>query len=196
MLRSALGTLLLIVEVRGALAAGINLTPVLEEYQNDGFTFRQLAFKDDKRKVTLQLPNGWSYRGGAARLQLMPGGDNKFAEAVIEALPLEAPVQWDAATPQNLERQTLAGVPPGSQDVAVVSLDENPVLLGGNPSFEVVVTYKMLGKTFQRSDVYVNCPHAQLIFRLSAPKSEFDPLNAIFRRAVLSWQWVAPAAAR
>lgn len=186
-LRTAPGALVLVMTAFGALAAGLNLTPVLEEYENDGLKFRQLVFKQENGKVTLQLPTAWNHRADGNRVQLLPHGKS-FSEGVIEAVPIETPVAWDTTTWQRLQEQSLATVPAGSQDVSVLRTEENPVLLGGNPSFETVVTYKALGQVFHRSVVYVNGPDFWLIFRFTAPKPDFDALHAEFRRAVMSWR--------
>jgi hypothetical protein len=77
----------------------------------------------------------------------------------------------------------------------VVSRLANPVILYQNLSYEFVVSYQTLGKLFQRSVIFVNCPDKQLVFRFSAPKPVFDSLNMAFRRSIYSWQLADPPAA-
>ena len=189
MRRCFLLLLLLICFARVA-EAGLDFTAKRTEYVNEGIIYQQLSFKDGTRAVSLDLPSRWTPRGSAARLQLIPP-DAKFAEASIEATPLETPLPaWDEQALQALRHRALSAVPPGSQSVEIVGEQQNSIVIGGtHGGFEVVVAYKTLGETFRRSIVFVNLPHAQLIFRFTAPEEDFGRLNGTFQRAVRSWQW-------
>jgi hypothetical protein len=96
----------------------------------------------------------------------------------------------DDTTVQKLEQQVMSALPPSSETVSIVKREMNSVLLNNNSSFEVIVSYKTIGKTFQRSVIFVNAPGTQLIFQLSAPKDDFDVLYTLFRGSVLTWQWL------
>lgn len=170
--------------------AELDLTATAHEYVAEGISHQELAFKDGKRTITMDLPNKWSFRNNADRLELTPP-QTKFAEGVIQAVPLAAPQPLDEAAKKNLAERVLAVVPPKS-DAIVVEERENPVLINGNESFEVVICYKMMGYKFQSSTIIVNCPETQLIFRFTAPKDDFEGLNRLFRGAILSWQWSEP----
>jgi hypothetical protein len=78
----------------------------------------------------------------------------------------------------------------------VASQQENPVIINGNLSYEFVVSYQALGKTFLRSVIVVACPNAQLVFRFTAPKSDFENLNRSFRQSIYTWQWTEPEPAK
>jgi len=67
------------------------------------------------------------------------------------------------------------------------------VLLDGNGSVEITVSYQLMGEKFLRSAIFVNLPHAQLVFRLSARKDDFQPLHRDFKASILSWHWVDQA---
>lgn len=172
--------------------ADIDFTPTISRYFNEGAEYTNVSFKDDTRTISLTLPRLWSCRGDASRLQITPP-DQSFAEGTLQAVPTKAVAPFNEANVKALEQQVLNGLPPGSQGVTVVSQQENPVLLNQNLSYEFVVSYQALGKTFQRSVIFVNCPEQQLVFRFSAPKSEFDNLNRSFRQSIYSWQWTQPA---
>ena len=82
-----------------------------------------------------------------------------------------------------------------SEAITITKSEQNPVLLNSNLSYEIAVSYKTMGSVFQRSVLFVNAPGTQLIFKLSARKSDFDRLYSVFRSSVLTWQWVEAAVA-
>jgi hypothetical protein len=170
--------------------AAIDLTAVPHDYVAEGIRHQELTFKDGERTVTMELPNKWTFRNNADRLELTPP-QTKFAEGVIQAVPLAAPQPLDEAAKKILAQRVVTAVPPNSDAIAVEE-KENSVLINGNESFEVVVCYKTMGYTFQSSTIFVNCPETQLIFRFTAPKADFEALNKVFRRSILSWQWTEP----
>jgi hypothetical protein len=172
----------------------VDLTPTPEEYKAQGLTYQQLIFKDDQQKVSYDLPHGWSYRFDSGRILLIPT-DTAFAEASVEAAPLPKPQPFDRATMERLSQQVLTTLPPSSDAITIIKSEQNPVLLNSNPSYEIVVSYKTMGSVFQRSVLFINVPGTQLIFKLSARKSDFDRLYSLFRASVLTWQWVETAAA-
>ena len=171
--------------------AGIDLTPKPHETTCEGFTFKELLFKDDKRQILYQLPNKWTYRAGADGVHLTPPGSVN-ADAVIQATPLAKPQPLDEKGIEAARQQLLASVPPGSQMVAVVKEEQNTVPFSGNPTYEIVVSYQVIGATFLRSAVFTNVADTQLSFRLTARKIDFEPLHDLFRRSILSWQWIEP----
>ena len=172
--------------------AGIDFTPTVNRYMSEGAEYSSVSFKDDPRGVSITLPRLWTCRGDASRLQLTPPEQN-FAEGVIQAVPTKGLLRFDEATVKAFEQQVLGTLPVGSQGATVVSQQENPVIIDGNLSYEFVVAYQTLGKSFQRSVIFVNCPGQQLIFRFSAPKAGFDNLSRSFRQSLYSWQWIEPS---
>jgi len=173
--------------------ADLDFTPTVTRYFNEGAEYSNVKFKNDKKTVLITLPRLWECRGNASKLQLLPP-DQKFAEGTLEAVPTKSPLRFDEATIKTLEQQALATLPPGSQGAAIVSQQENPVILEQNLSYEFVATYQLLGETFQRSLIYVSCPDTTLVFRFTAPKKAFDVLNRSFRQSLYSWQSTAPTA--
>lgn len=170
---------------------GIDLTPSITHYTNSGMTIQQLVFKHDKQRIEYEPPRGWSFHGSVDRLQLTPPHAN-FAEAVIQAVPLASPRPLDEKVGKALEQEFIASLPPGSQFVTVVSEEQNPVLLNGNRSFELTVSYQLMGEKFLRSALFVNLADTQLIFRLTARKDDFESLHRGFRISISSWHWHEP----
>lgn len=164
----------------------IDLTPTVTEYEAHGFKYQQLLFKDDKRTISYEPPQKWAHRGEQTQLQLTPP-DKKFAEALIQSIPLKAAEPLDPAGFPKFKEHVLAGVPSGSQMVTTIAEGENRLLVNGAQSFEVVVSYQALGETFQRSVILTNCNDTQLVFRLTARKDDFDALYQAFRRSISSW---------
>jgi hypothetical protein len=174
---------------------GIDFTPTATEFVGEGIKYQKLIFHDDKQLVEYYPPSGWTFLGNAERIQLRPP-QKTFAEAVIEATPLAAPQPLDEKVTKALTQQFLSTLPAGSQLVSVVSEEQNPVPLNGRPTFEVTVSYQLIGEKFLRSALYANLSDTRLIFRLAAKKADFESLHSEFRRSVLSWHWVEPEQGR
>ena len=188
MLRTSTIVLLLITGL--TCNGGIDLTPSTSEYTNAGATIQQLIFQHDKQQIEYEPPQGWSFHGSVDHLQLTPPRTN-FAEAVIQALPLAAPRPLDEKVTKALEQEFIAGLPPGSQFATMVSEEQNPVLLNGNRSFEMTVSYQLMGEKFLRSAIFVNLLDTQLMFRFTARKNDFESLHQTFRSSILSWHWIS-----
>ena len=174
--------------------AAIDLAPLVEEYSHAGFNYRKVTFKEDKGIVTYTPPQGWTIRGGGNAVQLTPP-DKAFVDGVIVATPLRDPQAFDEATVAALEQQVVATAPPGSQGLQVVRRQENPVALGSNPSFEIAISYTVLGRSFERNVIFVNTADTQLVFRFSAPKEDFAALEQRFRQSIGTWEYVETKAA-
>ncbi|MEY2480287.1 MAG: hypothetical protein QOI04_1214 [Verrucomicrobiota bacterium] len=185
-------SLLLLLGATVTAHAVIDLTPIPFEYKGEGATFTQLAFKDGPRRLTYELPHGWSYRRAGDRIQLSPPKSN-WTEAFLQVVPLDTAQTFDEPTVKALKQLFLSELPSGSQSITIVNEEQNPVLLNGRPSYEVTVSYKAAGQTFLASALCMSVPGSQLIFRLSCPKPEFDAVHRTFRVSVLSCQWLEPA---
>jgi hypothetical protein len=172
-------------------SAALDLTPQAREYTSQGFSYVQLSFKDDDGGVCYNPPLNWTYRGSVPRLQLTPP-NKSLAQATIEAGSAAQPLTPELQ--QKLVQEAVAGVPPGSQAVEVVKQEENTVLIDGRGSFEVTLSYKALGETFERSVVFVNVADLRLCFRLTARTADFVSVKAAFHASLGSWHRKSPAA--
>jgi hypothetical protein len=175
------------ISARGA----IDLTPSVSEYTAEGNTFKQLSFKDGKRRVVYELPLQWTYRGDGASLQLVPPKSVR-ADASIQVADVAKPQAFDEKLITALKEQSLRSAPPGAQNVTLLNEESNPVRLERGDVYAVTISYQTLGETFVRSILYVNLSNAQLTFRLTARRADFEPLQRAFRSSILSWHWVEP----
>jgi hypothetical protein len=169
--------------------AGIDLTPTVNEYTAEGMKFQQLTFQYNEQRIQYEPPSRWTFDGNSAELHLKPPQKN-FAEAVITAVPLSKPQVLDENAIKPLEQQFIAGLPVGSQFAKIEEEIASPVLLGGNASFEVTVSYQLTGEKFLRSALFVNLRDTQLIFRFTARKDDFQALHREFKASIFSWRWI------
>src|SRR6476646_2496888 len=168
--------------------AGLDLTPSTTEYTEDGTTYRVVDFKNGDGVVKFYPPEGWLVRGQKTRLQLTP--QKSLSEGVVEVNPLVAPQPLDENVVVAFRQGVLAALPPGSSNPKIISEAPNTLMPGGKPSFEILISYQLWGKGFQRSVLLVNGPLEHLVFRFTATKEDFEVLHNAFRRSVASWQWV------
>ena len=167
----------------------IDFTAAPREYVAEGITYRQAIFKQGSKSVSIELPPNWTFRSSATRLQLLPP-QTTSVEGSIDVEAAAAVRPFDEAATNAIVQQALSTVPPGSHDAAVVEQTSNPVSAIGQESFGVTISYQALGQTFYRDTVVVNLPEQRLVMRLTAPKAQFEALNAGFRRALMSWRVV------
>jgi len=174
--------------------AGLDLTPSTTEYTEDGTTYRVVNFKNGDGVVQFFPPDGWMVRGQQTRLQLTPPKKD-LSEAVVEVTPLVAPQPLDESVVAAFRQGVLAALPSGSSNPKIVYEAPNTLMPGGKPSVEIVISYQLWGKSFQRSVLLVNGPQEHLVFRFTARVEDFNLLQNAFRRSVASWQWVDKPAA-
>ena len=172
-----------------AARAAIDLTPEVTDYMAEGMKVQQLSFRENKQRIEYEPPQGWSFDGGAAELHLKPP-KKTFAEGVIAVAQLNRPQPLDENVRASLKGKFVASLPAGSQLVKVEQEIESPLLLNGNPTFEIIVSYQLMGEKFLRSTLFANVRDAQLTFRFSARKGDFGQLHQEFRTSILSWHWV------
>jgi hypothetical protein len=173
----------------GTAFGAIDLTPTTAERVLDGIKFQQLIFRDGEHSITYEPPHGWNYSGDSSQLKLTPPSVSQ-AQGVIEQSRLAAPQQFTEAVIKELQAKTLACVPPGSHDAAIVLEEESPVLVNRNATYEITVGYNFGNQEYQMSVLYVNLTDTQLRFRFAARKADFEKLHKSFRGSVFSWQWV------
>jgi hypothetical protein len=113
---------------------------------------------------------------------------------VITSSSLRAAQPLDETVIAAFKQQILSSLPPGSQVATSVAAIENAVSFSGNPGFEFVVSYKLMGQTFRRTAILLHLPDTRLVFQFSAPEKDFEALSRNFRHAVFSGGWVQPPA--
>ena len=171
--------------------AAIDLTPEINEYIAEGTKLQQLIFHENDQRIEYELPHGWTFHRRDAALHLQPP-DKKSAEAVIEAAALGGPQPLNENVRKELKDKFVAGLPVGSQSVKIEQQIESPLLLSGNPTFEIVVSYQWIGEKWCKSALFVNMGNSQLTFTCTARKDDFSQTHQQFRTSILSWQRVEP----
>lgn len=166
--------------------AGIDFSPAVTEYVAEGVKFQQLTFQYNKQRIEYEPPHAWIFDGGSTALHLKPP-QKSFAEGLIEAEPLSKPQPLDENVRKSLEEKLVANLPSGSQLVKIEQEIESPLLLNGNRTFEVILSYQLMGEKFCRSALFAMLPDVQLTFRFTARKDDFEPLHREFRASILSW---------
>jgi hypothetical protein len=171
-------------------AAGnlVEFSASVQDFSGEGVTYHRLVFKDGKRVVYYQLPNGWKCNASDKELTVNPS-ERPFAEGKITSTALDRPVVLDDRAATAFKDQVFNALPPGAQHATVLKLEQNSVLLNNNPVIELILSYDAFGQSFQRSVIIVNTPANQIRFQFSARKSDFDALYRTFRASVLSWEW-------
>ena len=191
MIRRSVIILLFVTAALTVRGGGLDFTPKATEFVGEGIKYQKLTFRKNKQLVEYYPPPGWTFLGSAERIQLRPP-KKIFAEAVIEAAPLVVPQTLDEKAIKSLEQRFVSSLPSGSQFVTVVNEEQNPVLLNGNPTFEVTASYQLMGEKFLTSALFSNLTDTHLIFRLSARKDDFQALHFEFRRSISSWHLTEP----
>src|SRR5205085_8007029 len=179
-----LGSLLAATVGRGAL----DLSPTITEYSAEGIKYHQLVFHDDKQRVEYEPPPAWKFEGGSNQLRLIP--PQKFAEAMISVTPLNKPQAFDENTIKLLQEQLVGALPVGSQFAKIEASTANSVLVAGNETLEITVSYQWMGEKFVKSALFANLKNAQLVFRLTAKKNDFASLARDLKTSIFSWHWV------
>jgi len=175
------------------LRAALDLTPTLKEYTSEGIAFKRLVFNDGKKQITYDLPSRWNYRAIGDSIKLIPPNALN-ADVFIGALPLTTAQPFDDKGIATAREHFMQGIPATVQSMKVVAEQLNTVpFKAGN--YEITVSYQALGEIFIRRALYINLADTQLVFRLSARKTEFEGLWRTFRSSILSWQGVEPDSA-
>jgi hypothetical protein len=177
----------IVILLAGSAYAGLELTPQSEEYELEGVKLHQLVFNDGGHRVTYAPPRKWTYSGGGNRFVLRPASESN-AEAVITVSNLSRPETFDAATIKRLSDDVLASIPPGSTNVSVVSQQLNPILIGGKPTFQIVISYNSYGQAYTRSVMFLDRQNDQVRFQLTASQNVFREAQKAFERSHYSWQ--------
>jgi hypothetical protein len=173
--------------VGSSVRAELQLIPALADYQVEGVKFNRLAFQDGNKNSTYEPPLGWDYSGSGNCLTLRPPGKSQ-TEATISRLPLPEPYAFTDENLKKLLTEATASVPKNSSTVSVVLQAKNPIRISGKDTFEVIVSYNLLGQTFERSILFLNRDRDQLRFQLTAPNADFKQLQATFQSSLCSWR--------
>src|SRR5207244_3966162 len=112
------------------------------------------------------------------------------SKAVIEQVPLQAPMPFDEETIKSLQGEMIKALPKESQDASVARVEKNPLLIDNQETLEITVSYYFVGLNRMKSILFVNLGGSQLRFALSSLKGDFEDTHELFRRSYYTWQWL------
>lgn len=179
--------LLTLIALSASANAAIDLTPTITDYEGEGVLYRKITFKAGDKPVSMALPFGWTCRGVATRLQLAPP-NLPYSEGTVEVSLIKPNQILDTAALEAFKRQALTTLPPGGQFATLVS-EQQLMILGEAPAYQVVIEFQNLGQVFRRSVLFAYLGDTQMVFRFTAPKKPFDALDKAFYRSVLAWDY-------
>ncbi len=167
--------------------ADLRFTPRESSYELEGIKLQQLAFSDGgANQITYQQPPGWTYAGSANKLVLHPPNQSQ-AEGSITKINLSKPGVFDETSMKELIQEALAAVPAESTNVALVSQEKNPVLIGRKETFLVIVSYVYFGEKYERSLMFLNRGNEQVRFQFVSRSANFKDLQSAFLSSQFSW---------
>jgi hypothetical protein len=178
-----LGACCLVASAHGELL----LVPSTTSYELDGSKFSQLAFTDGAKKVTYAPPAQWAYSGSSNQLTLHPP-HKQLAEATISRMAVPQIISLDDEGTKKLVKEALASVPATSTNVQLVSQEKNPVLIDRKETLLVVVSYDLLGVSYDRSILFMNRGKEQIRFQVVCRQADFAELQKAFLASQYSWQ--------
>lgn len=168
--------------------ADLQLAPRVCETKVDGAMVKFLAFSDGSGKdITYGPPTGWEYSGGTSQFTLRPPRKAQ-AEGTISRISLNQPTVFDDETMKKLAAEALTTVPEGSMNVALVSQQKNPLLIGRKETFLVIVSYTLFGENYKRSMMFLNRGNEQVRFRFVSRAVDFKDLQAAFQGSHFTWR--------
>jgi len=169
--------------------SSIDFFPTTGERILEGIRFPELYFHENGRRISYEQPRGWTYTADKARIKFTPPNVRQ-AYGEFSQAPLPRPQNFDEVTVKLLENAAVAALPPDSQEATVVSREKNPLMINQHETFEVIVAYQLYSERYHQSILFVNLSDTQLIFRLVAPKADFEKLHRAFRGSLCSLQWL------
>jgi hypothetical protein len=168
--------------------ADLRLSPRVCQTRVDGALVKFLAFSDGSDKdITYGPPTGWEYSGSTSKFTLHPLGKAQ-AEGTISRISLDQPMVFNDETMKKLATEALASAPEGSTNVALVSQQKNPLLIGRKETFLVIVSYTLYGDNYQLSMMFLNRGNEQVRFRFVSRAVDFKDLQAAFQRSHFTWR--------
>ena len=175
----------------GTSQAEINLTPGRSVRELDGCKFDQLEFRDGGKKITYELPKGWtSVPQDKHTLTLVPPNKN-MVSAKIKFLPIPGPLVLDEVQLKHLKDTASQLLPPESRIMVEPTVTPNPLLLNEHPTCEIDILFVLHSQRLRMSVLFVDLGDSQLRFSLVSRSADFEDLHNAFRESWYSWQWLA-----
>ena len=170
--------------------AEINLTPTYSVRQLEGCKFQQLEFRDQGKRISYELPKGWSCMApDKFTLTLNPAGKD-MVSAKIKFMPIPGPLVLDEVQLNHFKQTANQLLPPDSVISGEPIITPDPVLLNGHHTCEIDIAFALHSHRLRMSVLFVDLGDSQLRFTLIARPTDFDELHKAFRDSWYSWQWL------
>jgi hypothetical protein len=170
--------------------AEINLTPTYSVRELDGCKFPQLEFRDADKRITYELPKGWTCMAhDKSTLALMPP-NNDSVSAKIKFIPTAGPLVLDEVQLNHFRETAYQLLPPESKMMAEPAITPDPLLLNAHHTCEIDILFALHSQRLRMSVLFVDLGDSQLRFSLIARPANFEELHKAFQESWYSWQWL------
>ena len=189
---SGINKLTVIAIVAGALSGArgeINLTPIYSVRELDGCKFPQVEFRDESKKITYELPKGWTCMSrDKFTLALLPPSKD-LVSAKIKFTPAAGPLVLDDVQLKHFKETASQLLPPESIISGEPTITPDPLLLNGHHTCEIDILFGLHSHRLRMSVLFVDLGESQLRFSLIARPADFEELHKAFQESWYSWQW-------
>jgi hypothetical protein len=174
----------------GLARAEINLTPNYSVRELDGCKFPQLEFRDTDKKITYELPKGWTCASrDKFTLALLPPSKD-MVSAKIKFIPTPGPLVLDDVQLKHFKETASQLLPPESVISGEPTIAPDPLLLNGHHTCEIDILFGLHSHRLRMSVLFVDLGESQLRFSLIARPADFEDLHKAFQESWYSWQWL------
>jgi hypothetical protein len=174
----------------GAARAEINLTPVSSVRELEGCKFPQLEFRDGGKKITYELPRGWTYLSRDRHTLALVPPNKDLVSAKIKFIPAAGTLVLDEAQLKRLKDTAPQLLPPESKIMTEPTITPNPLLLNAHPTCEIDILFALNSQRLRMSVLFVDLGDSQLRFTLISRPGDFEALHKAFQESWYSWQWL------
>jgi hypothetical protein len=176
--------------VFGAARAEINLTPEASVRELDGCKFPQLEFRDGPKKITYELPRGWTYLARDKQTLALVPPNKDLVSAKIKFIPTPGALVLDEAQLKRLKETAPQLLPPEGKILTEPTITPNPLLLNAHPTCEIDILFALNNQRLRMSVLFVDLGDSQLRFSLISRPGDFEALHKAFQESWYTWQWL------
>lgn len=193
---SGVNKLAFAVLMAGALTAAgaeIDLTPGHSVRELDGCKFPQLEFRDGGKKITYEMPAGWTCIPlDKYAISLLPP-NNGSVSARIKFIPTPGVLVLDEVQLQHLKETATQLLPPEGRIMTEPVVTPNPILLNSHATCEIDFFFVLNSQRLRMSVLFVDLGDSQLRFSLISRPADFEELHKAFQQSWFTWQWLEEA---
>lgn len=156
----------------------------------EGCKFPQLEFRDGTRRITYELPKGWTCLPRDSQTLALIPPHNDSVSIKIKFIPTVGTLTLDEEQLRRLKETAPQFLPAESRIMFEPTVTPNPVLLNDYPTCEVDVVFVLHSQRLRMSVLFVDLGDSQLRFSLIARPADFEALHKAFQESWYSWQWI------